>query len=126
AAGTSPAVPAGERASSAAGPAQGAHEPWLDAEGAGPTAGARGGETILIPAFFDGSPDRAGGAIGPADEASDDLYERHPVVEGDTVQDLPTSSPAGKKPRSEAGDKPSNAAAAEILRKMMERRPVPK
>src|SRR5437764_895029 len=83
---------------------------------AGPPAGTRGGETILIPAFLEGSAARAGGPIGPADDASDDEYERHPVIDGDTVQDLPTNLTgpvAGKKPKPEAGDKRSNDAAAE-------------
>jgi predicted component of type VI protein secretion system len=120
-----PSAPA-ERSSSAE-PAPGAPEPWLDAPGAGSGSGMRGSETILIPAFFEPPTARAG---APAEEASDDEYERHPVVDGETVLDLPTSNvaggAAGKKPRAEGGDKQSNDAAAEILRKMMERRPVSK
>jgi pSer/pThr/pTyr-binding forkhead associated (FHA) protein len=128
AAGVQAPAPTSER-SAASASAEGAPEPWLDSDGSSPSAGARGGETILIPAFFEGSSAREG---NPADEASDDEYERHPVVEGDTVLDLPTPSTgagaAGKKPRPDAGDKTkkSNDAAAEILRKMMERRSVSK
>lgn len=121
AAGATPAS-SGERFSPA-----GSAEPWADSDSSSPPTGARGSETILIPAFFEGSSQHAGGST---DEATDDEYERHPVVDGDTVQDLPTANipavAAGKKPRPDAGNTSSNDAAAEILRKMMERRPVSK
>ena len=66
-----------------------------------------------------------------SDEA-DDQYERLPVVEGDTVQDLPAGAAAssgqgesgpvpGKRTKPESGEKKTSPAASEILRKMMER-----
>jgi len=114
-------------------PSRGFSEPWLEAENAGASAGARGCETILIPAFFEPSTPRP---IASADDADDDEYERHPVADGDTVLDCPTtdlvpppstSGPApDKKSKIEAAGKKSNDTAAEILRKMMELRPVSK
>lgn len=64
-------------------------------------------------------------------DADDAEYERHPVVDGETVLDIPAvdlsnaEPPATKKSKPEAtgkpGDRKGNDAATEILRKMMER-----
>lgn len=106
------------------------------AENASNASAMRSGETILIPAFFDlpGSPTGA----ATADDANDDEYERHPIVDGDTVLDMPATGTAGaasesapasasgtssaaKKTKAVPGTKRTSDAASEILRKMMER-----
>lgn len=97
---------------------------------AAPSAGARGSETILIPAFFDSS-SRAHGSFALSDDADDSEYERHPIVEGETVQDIPAAdfTPpelAGKKAKPDPTGKKTGSTAAEILQNMMERRPISK
>jgi predicted component of type VI protein secretion system len=102
------------------------------AENASAASAMRGGETILIPAFFD-SPGSPSGAAA-ADDANDDEYERHPIVDGDTVLDMPATGtagseaasasgppPAARKMKVDPGSKRTSDAASEILRKMMER-----
>lgn len=128
---------AGVRGAASSGPAGTPSETGLKA-GDADIAGSRGCETVLIPAFFDVTV-RSEGSITVGDEPGDDEYERHPVVEGDTVLDLPATAsasasppgagaelPAGKKTKTDPGGKRSSSTAAEILRKMMERRPISK
>lgn len=107
-------------------------EGWGSPEDSEATAGPRGSETIMIPAFFD-APAARGEMPMLAGDEYDSEYERHPVVDGETALDIPavehpepsatpTPPSSGKhKPMSKPADKGGTDGASEILRRMMER-----
>jgi pSer/pThr/pTyr-binding forkhead associated (FHA) protein len=88
------------------------------------STGIHGGDTVLIAAFKE--PQSSRGA-DISDDEGDDQYERLPVDDGST-EEMPVgrseSDKGGKKdgPTSRTDSKQSRGGAANILRKLMERR----
>jgi len=95
---------------------------WSLTDATAPTGAVLGSETIMIPAFLAVPSPQSSQPILPEDE-EDAAYERLPIAEGETAQDIPAFepefpvSPSKKVPESE---RRLSSAAAEILRKMME------
>jgi pSer/pThr/pTyr-binding forkhead associated (FHA) protein len=88
------------------------------------SAGIHGGDTVLIAAFKEPLSPRG---TDVSDDEGDDQYERLPADESET-EEMPTRQfepgRVAKKdePTARTGSKPSRGAAANILRKLMERR----